>query len=306
MKNNLILFALLELFFFFYPFYLRAEQIIIKDDSGHPIILTSPAKRIVSLYPALSEIIDALEIEDRVVGVTKRDPLRSKVPDITIVGTHMRPNLEIILGLKPDLVLQGSSRHDAVLVTEALKRRSIQVALFYPHTFEQLFSTFKRIGILLGAKGKADKLAKNIEERLLKVSLIYPTYNPRPKVFFEINRAHLLAAGTKNIVNDIILKAGGTNVVNVPKRIVRFNREALLKAKPDIYIIQKGPMNRGASSTFNSAFFSSIPAIANGNILVVDEYLFSRPGPNSIKAVEILARFIHDHFPYSKTNDKQE
>ncbi len=287
-----------------YPLQLNAIPISVEDDSGGLVILPSPAKRIVSLYPALSEIVDALGFGTRVLGATKRDPLYSRIPGIEIVGTHMRPNLEIIVGLAPDLVLQGSSRHDALVVTEALKRRSIPVALFCPYTFEQLFSAIRRIGILLGAEDKSKQLTKNLKKKLLEINNRYPACEPRPKVFFEINRVNLLGAGTRSIVNDIILKAGGENVVNVPKRIVRFNREALLKAKPDIYVVQKGPMNRGASTLFDSAFFYSIPAVAKGNVLLVDEYLFSRPGPNSVKAVEILAKFIYSHFtnPPKNTN----
>ena len=282
-----------------------AQEISIFDDSASQLVLKEPANRIVSLYPALSNIVDELGMKYKIVGTTKHDPIASHNPNITIVGTHMRPSFEIIVGLTPDLVLQGSSRRDALAIVAALKKRNIPVGLFHPHSFQQLFSTIKRIGTLIGADSQSNQLVKKMESKLLTIQKRYPPPSSRPKVFFEINRTSLLTAGTKNIVNDIIIKAGGENIVKIPKRIVRFNREELIKAQPDIYIIQKGPMNRGASKKFDSPFFKSLPAISKGNVLVVDEFLFSRPGPDSIKAVELLAQFIYDRFTKDAASSKE-
>ncbi len=299
MSNPLTTFVFLFLCLFFIacPSGLKAQGLTVIDDSGSTIVLNQPAKRVVSLYPALTEIVARLGLESRIVGATAHDPLIQKNKGVKLVGTHMRPSLEIIMGLKPDLVLQGSSRHDALMVTDALKRRSIPVALFRPHTFDQMFSSIRKIGLLLGAETESECVVKELSSALSDIKRRYPPPDPVPKVFFEINRTNLLAAGTQNIVNDIILLAGGRNIVNVPKRIVRYNREEILRAQPDIYIIQKGPMNRGGSTEYDSSFFSAIPAFSKGNVLLVDEFLFSRPAPNAVKAVEVLAKFIHEHFP---------
>ena len=69
--------------------------------------------------------------------------------------------------------------------------------------------------------------------------------------------------------------------------------EALIKRDPEVYIIQKGPMNRNPSLPSERPHFHVLDAVKEGRVLVVDEQAFSRPGPRSIEAVEELARFLH-------------
>jgi iron complex transport system substrate-binding protein len=81
--------------------------------------------------------------------------------------------------------------------------------------------------------------------------------------------------------------------VESPKKLAPFGLEALIKAQPEVYIIQQGPMNRSPDNIYTRPYFQELRAVKARRVLVVEESLFSRPGPRSAAAVEQLARFLH-------------
>ena len=107
------------------------------------------------------------------------------------------------------------------------------------------------------------------------------------------------------MVNDIITRAGGVNIVESPQRLAPFGLEALIQAQPEVYIIQQGPMNRSPEDIYTRPYFQELRAVKERRVLVVEESLFSRPGPRSAEAVEQLARFLHPEAWLRRNHDYQ-
>jgi iron complex transport system substrate-binding protein len=263
------------------------------DDLGQSIRLPSPAKRIIALYGAYNEILAALGLEDRIVGRTKADRIPPVIASKPIIGTHMRPNIEIVLGVKPDLALQSAGRQEALEAVQQLRRQGLQVAVFNPSTFSDLFSVVERIGVLTGEPRRARHVIADLQSRLDRVRKDFQASERRPTVFFEVRYPNLLGAGRASIVNDIISHAGGRNVVDIRKKLVRMNTEALIDLNPDAYLVQRGPMNQDPSHPSSRPHFQVLRAVKNGRILIVEEQVYSRPGPRCVDAVEELAAFLH-------------
>ena len=263
----------------------------ITDDFGNEIILQSPAKRIVALYGSFNEIFYAMNLGDRLVARTAADHYPEQIAALPSIGTHMRPNPELIVALKPDLVLQMAGRSQAANALEPLKARGLPCAMFRVTSFEQMFSMIRRLGMLTGESGAADALVHSMNERLDKV-LAGHSEAVAPKVFFEVRYPNLLAAGQGSIVNDIIRHAGGINCVSNQKKIVRMGEEELMRLNPQNYVYQTGRMNPSPVSPDERSHFKLIDAVRNKRILKVDESVFSRPGPRNVEAVEILADFL--------------
>lgn len=260
----------------------------IKDDRGQEISLKTPPQRIVSLYGGLSEILEALGVADRVVARIRGDETLKNIPT---VGTHLQPNVEMILALKPNLVVQGGVSKGMPALRK-LEAEGLPVAMFAPHDFPGLFSVIQRLGVLTGQSKTAAAINRGMQERLQEVAKRVAG-RKRPRVFFEVRYHNLLAAGRGSMVNDIITRAGGVNIVDSPKKLAPFGLESLLQAKPEVYIIQHGPMNRSPEDIYTRPYFQELPAVQNKRVLVVSESLFSRPAPRSAEAVEKLARFLH-------------
>jgi iron complex transport system substrate-binding protein len=271
----------------------HAGAIEVVDDSGEKIVLERPAKRIIALYGAYNEILAAMGLESRLVGRTSADRLPPSILAKPSIGTHMRPNVELVLALKPDLIVQGAGRRQAMMPVNQLRRQNLNVAVFNPISFSDLFSVVLRLGELTGEPGKAAGLVASLRTRLKAVKDRLKGVERRPTVFFEVRYPNLLAAGRRSIVNDVIEHAGGSNCVKVDKKLIRLNMEALILADPDFYIIQRGPMNRNPEPPAERPHFRILECVRKGRIMTVDEQVFSRPGPRSVEAVEQLAAFLH-------------
>ncbi len=265
---------------------LGGSQIL--DDRGRTVALTSPPQRIISLYGGLTEVLAALGLAPRVVARTQGDDC---LKDIPTVGTHLQPNVEMILALRPDLVVQGGVPK-GLPALKRLEAEGIQVAMFAPRDFGGLFSVIQRLGVLTGQSQAAATLVRAMQEKLIEVARRVAGRNP-PRVFYEVRYHNLLAAGRGSIVHDIITRAGGENILESPQKLTAFSLEALIQADPEVYIIQQGPMNRSPEDIYARPYFQEMRAVKQGRVLVVEESLFSRPGPRSAEAVEQLARFLH-------------
>lgn len=272
-----------------------SAAVSIVDDRGQEVVLASPPRRIISLYGAITEVLQALGAAPQTVARTRGD---ETLTDLPTVGTHLQPNLEMILALKPDLVVQGGVKKGLIGV-KRLEQEEIPVAVFAPHDFPGLFATIRRLGQLTGKVDRARDLIKDMEARLQEVSR-QVAGREQPKVFFEVRYHNLLAAGQGSLVHHIITRAGGKNIVASSQKLVSFSLETLIKEDPEVYIIQKGPMNRSPQDIKTRPHYDLLQAVRRGRVLTVEESLFSRPGPRSAEAVEMLARFLHPDVEWGK------
>ena len=205
----------------------------------------------------------------------------------------MRPNVEMVMALKPDLIIQNAGRREAMAPVEQLKRHGLNVVVFSPETFEELFSVIVKIGAITGTQAQAESLVNKMKDRLRAVEQKNSASAFRPRVFFEARYPNLLAAGQASIVNDIIKYAGAENCVTANKKFVRVNDEALISWNPDYYLIQVGPMNRNPVKLKDRAHYQNLRSVSENRFQEVDEQIFSRPGPRSVEAVEQLSSIIH-------------
>ncbi len=267
----------------------------ITDDFGNEVILQVPARRIVALYGSFNEILYAMDLGERLVARTAADHYPEQITSLPSIGTHMRPNPELIVALKPDLVLQMAGRSQAATALDPIKTRGIPCAMFKVSSFEDMFSMVRRLGVLTGEPESAAGLIESMNARLNAVSQKYVTSSVMPSVFFEIRYPNLLAAGQGSIVDDIIRHAGGVNCISNHKKIVRMGEEELMRLNPRTYVYQAGRMNPSPVRPDERSHFKLIDAVRNKRILKVDESVFSRPGPRNVEAVEILADFLFNN-----------
>lgn len=269
-----------------------AGPVSVTDDTGRVVRLPQPARRIVALYGAFNELLAAMDLADRIVARTAADTEPAAIRRLPVIGTHMRPNTETTAAVAPDLVLQMAGRSEAGEAVEGLRALGIAVAVFRVGTFEDLFGVLRRVGDLTGTPRRAAALETALRARLDAVATRVAGRG-RPAVFFEVRHPNLLTAGADSIVTDIIARAGGRNAVTAGGRVVRLNEEELLRLNPDVYLLQRGPMNPEPQPPAARPHYAALSAIQNGRVLSVDEYRYSRPGPRAVDAVEELARFLH-------------
>lgn len=264
----------------------RRPFITLKDSLGHSARVRHPVQRIVVLYAAFGEILYELNAGDTLVARTAADT-DPEVAHLPSIGTHMNPNLELVASLKPDLVLQLAGRRDAALQSEQLRSLGVPVLDIDMNSFEKMFTATRLIAKAVGRDREARPLITEWRGRLDVLKRLTQG-KKKLRVFFEVRYPHLLGAGGEHIVGDIIRYAGGNNVLDhQDRRLVRLNEEILIMTEPEVYIIQRGPMNPAPKTLADRPLFDELVNI-DGRVLLVDEEVFSRPGPHSIQAAEIL------------------
>lgn len=275
---------------FFVP---QARGVEITDDLGREISLGRPAARIIPLYGAFAEMLFSIGAGGQVIARTQADAYPPELVRLPSVGTHMRPNIELILGLKPDLVIQSASRREETPEISKLIESGVPVAVFAPKTFPDIFTVIEKLGVVTGRSDRAAAFSSALRQRLDAVrGKLDGAGSPR-RVFFEIRAAPLTGAGQGSIVQEILQAAGAENILKNEKAIVSYSLEALLFENPDFYIVQEGPMNKSPVDPRKRTHFDRLKSAREGNILFVDEFVFSRPGPRSVDAVESLAAALY-------------
>ncbi len=246
----------------------------------------------VALYGAFNEILDGMGLAGRIAARTQADELPASILDRPVIGTHMRPNVEMIVALKPDLVLQMGGRAEAQAPLRDLERFGLTTAFFEVRDFAQLFSVIARLGALTGEPRAAAALTAALQARLDAVAGRVAG-DGTPTVFFEVRSPNLLAAGRGSMVDAVIRAAGGTNAVPLEDKLARLSEEEVFRLDPDAYVLQCGAMNAVPLPPDQRPHLAALRAVRQGRVLVVDEQVFSRPGPRNVEAVEQLARFLH-------------
>ncbi len=264
----------------------------VTDDTGQEICLPEPPARVISLYGAFTEILWELGVRRELVARTSNDTTIAEVEALPSLGTGLRPDLEHLMALRPDLVVGRASRASGATLG-AMRDRGVRVAAFDPGSVAELESTMTRLGALCGRESEAGLLASRVRERLAAVQETVGQPARRLRVVYEVRAEPLTVAGTDGLVDEVIRRAGGTNAVEIQKKLVLLDVEALLRLDPDVYVIQEGPMNRKPPALGDRPHYKLLRAAREGRVLQVDEEDFSRPGPRVSEAVERLSRYLY-------------
>lgn len=269
-----------------------ATAACVEDDTGAKVCVDGAPIRLISLYGAYSELAWEFGAGGSMVGRTKSDNTIPEMEKLPVVGTGLRPNAEYVLALTPDLVLGRAGKAGNEALT-ALRERGVRVAAFDPQSLDEYYSMVNRIGVLLGKVKEAEELNSRTRATLSEILRKSGALAKKPKVVYEITNEPLTVAGTDGILNELLEYAGATNAIQIKKRLVRLDAEALLASDPDFYIVQVGPMNVNPPAPSSRAIQAKLTAVAQGRVITVDEKLVSRPGPRVAQAAEELFRLLH-------------
>jgi iron complex transport system substrate-binding protein len=246
------------------------------------------ARRIVSLTPSNTEILFALGLGQRVVGVTEycdyppEARKKAKVGDVNI-------SAEKVLALKPDLIVAHRFLNARIIPT--LQRMKLRILAADPHSFDELYAFMRQIGQVTGTMREAEQIIKQMQTEAQSVSQKIKRQRSRPGVLFMTGIEPAWVAGRGTFPDNLIRKAGGKNVMTVKTNgFQAISMEAVLKADPEVIILTGGDK----TTLFNHPLWKRIPAIKNGRVYHVDANLFLRTGPRLIMALKELYQLLHE------------
>jgi len=274
-------------------YFLVFLSFIIKDDLGRVVKIDNIPQRIVSLGPSITEILFDLGVGNKVVGVTNFCDYPKYVLKLPKIGGFVNPNIEKIVSLHPDVVI-GIAPGTRKEIAEEITSLGIPTYVAYPESLEDIGKNIIKIGKIVGKEEKAKELAKYINSNFSKVRKITKNLK-KVKVLYLVGFEPFVTAGEKTFANDLIEIAKGENLGKFLRgNYPRCSIEWIISKSPDVIILST--MQKGITKYFikNVADkLSSVPAVKNKKIFVINSALVDRPTVRIIKGLEKILRILH-------------
>ncbi|MCD6532815.1 MAG: cobalamin-binding protein [Deltaproteobacteria bacterium] len=272
---------------------ITASALTVVDESGTTVEIPDRVQRILPLTPSLAEILFALGLDQRIVGVTDFATYPKAARKKPRVGTFINPSLEKILALEPDLVIVGSERQDEK-TNAALKNFSIPVYRIRPVDLNTIYRSISNLGEITGTLPQAQKVIIEMKKKVAAVERRVARL-PKKRVFYQVGIDPIVSVNRQTFAADLIRRAGGILVtVDNPVRYPRYSIERVIVDAPEVIIISSmSPNTNYQRFRANWQRWRSIPAVRQGQIYVIDSDMVDRPAPRIVDGLAQLSEFIH-------------
>ena len=268
------------------------------DETGRSVNITSTPQRIVSLAPSITETLYALNLDNKIAGVTTFCDWPVAARKKPQIGGFSNPSIEKIVSLKPDLVIATAdgNRKDTV---QQLERLGLPVYVINPSNINGFLRSILHIGEITNREKDARKLVEKNKKRLNNISA-QVGHKKKPRIFFQLGLEPVFTVGRGTLINEIIELAGGINVAgHDTARYPIYSAEGIIGASPEIIVF--APMVNDNNFAAVKKFwqkFGELPAVKDNKIYPINADLINRASPRIFDAVEIMAHIFHPDIKY--------
>ena len=265
---------------------------LVVDETGRRVGVRAQVERIVSLAPNVTEILYALGVDSRLVGVSNYCDYPPAAKTKPQVGEIINPSLEKIVALKPDLVLAttAGNRRETVI---ALERLGVAVYGIAPGDIEGVFRSIQNISELLGVPEAGAKLEADLRAQFAAVAARVEG-RARARVLFVLWLEPLMSVGRYTFIHDMLQRAGAESVTaERAEDWPRLSLEEVIRRNPDYLVLAHSPaLEQQLADLRQRPAWQGLRALEKDHVIVLDETVL-RPGPRIVEAVERLARALH-------------
>lgn len=275
---------------------LPSFPLTIVDDLGREVEIERLPQRIISLAPSNTEILFALGLEDRIVGVTQFCNYPEAAKAKPRVAGYSTPDIEKVVSLEPDLILAESIHEKTAL--SAMESVGLTVIVMSAKSLDTVLRDITLVGQITGKSRAAAQLVDEMRNRIKAVTAKTEGLAPeqRPRVLYVYWHDPIWTTGSETFSNDVIQKAGGVNIfADDFKKSRVVSLEAVIDRNPQVIIISGMGATRNLiyNSIRTHPSLSAVEAVINGRVYQVDGDLVERPGPRIVDGLEQVAKFIH-------------
>jgi len=262
---------------------------------GREVRIEKAPQRIVSHVPAITEILFALGLAERVAGVSDYCNYPPQAELKPKVGGFFNPSVEMIVALNPDLVLTNG---DVKYLVTQLDELGITFIILYPEDIDGILENIELVGRVTATETRAREVIEDMQARISQVTTKVKGA-PRVRVFYTFATTDLnnpWTAGPGSFVDSLITLAGGENIgAKAPAAWVQFNIEEVVSSDPEIIIVDAshGTAVTPIEELKQHPVWRQITAIKQNRVYPIDGDLVNRPGPRIIQALEEIASSLH-------------
>lgn len=265
----------------------RTFPMELTDAYGNTVTIESEPETIVSVSPALTEIVFALGEGDKLVGRTDYCDYPAEAMDIASVGNIDTPDTEKIVEIDPDLIIASS------IFTEdsynALTELGYTVVILRDEaTLEGTYELIDTVSDVIGASEEGDKVIADMDS---KITEIEAADDKDVTVYYCMGYGEYgeYTAGDGTFIDNMIEIAGAKNAADDADGWT-YSLEALIAADPDYILVPAW----GYDGFVSTEPYSDLTAVKEGHVISVDNNLFERQGPRNLEAIELIYNTINE------------
>ncbi|MGQ0640932.1 MAG: ABC transporter substrate-binding protein [Gemmatimonadaceae bacterium] len=245
-------------------------------------------RRIVSLNPTTTELLFALGAGDRLVGRSRWDVFPPAARAVSDVGDALRPNVERVLSVQPDLVILYESPENIVAI-DRLRASGLDVLVLRIDLLAHLRRAIDTLGVLLGDTARARLVRDTVFASLDRVRAATAGLEP-PSVFVHVWDSPIITIGSGSFLTELVSIAGGRNIyADIAAPSATVSLEDVVRRNPR-YVLA-GPIT--ARHVRADPQWRAVPAVRDGRIAVFDTMIVGRPSVRVGEAALSLARLLH-------------
>jgi iron complex transport system substrate-binding protein len=261
-------------------------EIVMQDDAGRTLRLATPARRIVSLAPHITENLYAAGAGAYIVGAVDYSDYPETARRLPRVGGYSRLDLEAILALKPDLVIAWESGNPAAHLAK-LKTLDLPLFISQPRQLDDIVTSLERFGELAGTGAVANAAARAFRARHTELRARYAN-RPPVKSFYQIWNQPLVTINGEQLISDVMRLCGADNVfAGLSKLAPTVTLEAVLTANPEA-IVASGMDETRPEWLDMWKRWGQLTATARGNLFFIPPDLINRHTPRVLDGAQLL------------------
>ena len=263
------------------------------DELGRKVMVVHPPQRIISIAPSVTEILFALNLGERIVGVSSYCNYPPEAKQKERVGGYINPSMEKIVALHPDLVIQTADG-DLKTFVDRLTSLGIPIYITNPRSVNEVMDSILKIGAVTFTTKGAENLVGSMREKIQDIQRRVQG-QPQPRVLHAMSVDPLISSGKGTFVHDLILLAGGRNVAeNARGKHPQLSMEEVISRDPEVILLSA--MLSSDSLQDQKKWWQrwrEISAVRSERIYGVEADLILRPSPRIVKGLEEIARALH-------------
>ena len=270
--------------------YQSLRAIEVSDDDNKLVNLATPANKIISLAPSLTELLYAAGAGDKLVGVVEYSDFPEAAKSLPIIGRFDMLDIERILELSPDLVVAWQSGNPRASIGR-LQELGLTVYVAEPDQLNSIPNHIEKLALLAGTESVANRAARDFREKLQKLRAEYSAKAP-VSTFYQVWDSPLITAGGSELINDIIKLCGGENIfADISQVAPKVSEEAVLVRNPTV-IVASGMDIQRPEWLDNWKRWPSLTATKLDNLHFIPPELLQRHTPRALQGAELMCRYI--------------
>lgn len=271
----------------------HAAPIEVRDALGRTVVLPAPPQRLVTIFASNTELVAALGLAERIVGVeayTRFPPEAASKPK---VGGRLGFSVDAVVAQRPDLVIVTPARQAATQLVDPMERIGVPVMVLLSRSVGEVLDNIRLVGRATGVPERGDALAQALQARLDRVAQ-HVAGQPAPRIVMvtgRVGNGMLLVARSDTYTGEAMVLAGGRFAIAGRGALAQVSPEAILASDPDVLLF--AGTQAALDDLVRLPGWRDLRAVRAQRAVTVSRSEFLIPGPRTVDGIESLAHWLH-------------